>query len=116
MIDREGRIRSVPQMVGTIVYDETNAGEQTLLTITIFPRMLVGGIWLDFVNVTQNTTIRVKHQIDGTNYRTFETDNWTIAMDDGVLITQFEAYRNVQISFQCGGGGVGNVNVPYAVV
>lgn len=116
MIDSEGRVhRAVTQMVGTIVYDETNAAEQTLLTIPIAIHCRLG-IWFDFVNVTKDTTIRVKHQIDGATYRTFEVDAWTVAMDDGIYITDFIAYRNVQVSFQCAGGAGGNVNVPYAVV
>lgn len=104
-----------PVMPGTITFDETNAAEQTLLTLQIPARRRIG-IWLDFVNVTQNTTIRVKHQIDGVNYRTFETDAWTPLLDDGVYITDFIAYRNVQLSLQCAGGGAGNVVIPYVIV
>lgn len=109
-------IRDIAEATGTFAYDETNAAEQTAFTLAIAARAKIGGIWLDLVNVTQDTTIRVKHQIDGANYRTFQTGSWTILDDDGILITGFTAYRNVQVSLQCGGGGAGPVNVLYAVV
>lgn len=111
-----GIIDRVAQTTGTFSYDETLATEQTMVTLTISARAIIGGIWIDMVNVTQDTTIRVKHQIDGANYRTFETNAWVTTDEDGVLITGFTAYRNVQISLQCGGGGAGSVNVPYAIV
>lgn len=41
---------------------------------------------MDTTNLTQNNTIRVKYQIDGTNYRTFQTISWNTAMEDGILI------------------------------
>jgi hypothetical protein len=117
MIDPEGRVhRAVQQMVGTIVFAENNAAEQTVLTIPVAIRAEIGSLWFDFVNVTQNVTIRIKHQVDGANYRTFEVEAWVIANDDGIEIRGFTAYRNVQVSFQCGGGGGGNVNIPYAIV
>jgi len=106
----------VAQATGTIVYDETNAAEQDVVTLTIPIRSLVGSIWFDFVNVTQNTTIRLYHKVDLTNYRLFQSNAWVVADPDGVLIDGFTAYSDVKISFQCGGGGAGNVNVRYAVV
>lgn len=109
-------IRDIAEAIGTFVFDEANIAEQTAFTLTIPARAKIGGIWLDMVNITQDITIRVKHQVDGANYRTFETNAWVTTDEDGVLITGFTAYRNVQVSLQCGGGGAGNVNVPYAVV
>lgn len=106
----------VTETTGTFSFDETAAGEQTAFTVTIATRSVVGGIWLDMVNATQNTTIRVYHQIDGTLYRVFESNNWLVAGDDGVLFDPFTAYRNIRVTLQCGGGGVGAVNVPYVVV
>jgi len=106
----------VTKVTGTFSFDETSALEQTLVTLTITSRVKIGAIWLDLVNVTQDLTIRVKHQIDAANYRTFQTSSWTTTDDDGVLIEGFMAYRNVQVSLQCGGGGAGSVDIPYAVV
>jgi hypothetical protein len=101
---------------GTFSYDETNAAEQTLATVALAGKKKIGSIWLDMVNVTRNTTIRVYHMIDGTNFRLFEEDAWTIADSDGVLIAGFTARADVQITLQCDGGGGGNVDVPYAIV
>ena len=107
---------SITEATGTFSYDETSALEQTAFTLTIAARAVIGGIWLDMVNVTQDTTIAVYHQIDGTNYRQFQENSWLTTDDDGVLIDGFTAYRDVRVTLTCGGGGGGSVNVPYAVV
>jgi hypothetical protein len=108
-------VGSVTETTGTFSFDETAGGEQTVVTVAITSRALVGGIWLDMVNVTQNTTIRAYHQIDGTNYRVFYGNAWVLADPDGVLIDGFIARANIRITLQCGGGGAGSVNVPYAI-
>lgn len=107
---------AVVETTGTFSYDETSAAEQTAFTLTIAARAEIGGIWLDMVNVTQDTDIAVYHQIDGTNYRQFQDNSWLTTDDDGVLINGFTAYRNVRVTLECGGGGGGSVDVPYAVV
>lgn len=107
---------AIAETTGTFSFDETVAGEQTAFTLAITTRRTIGGIWLDMVNVTQNTDIAVYHQIDSTNYRQFQENSWLIADDDGVLISGFTAYRNIRVTLQCGGGGGGSVDVPYVVV
>jgi len=107
----------LPATAGTFEYDETSALEQTLLDQTIAAPVRIGSIWLDMTNVTQNTTISLYHKVDGTNYRKFQENTWTFGVDDpGVLVDQFTAYSDVKITLQCGGGGAGDVDVPYAVV
>jgi len=64
----------------------SGTSEQTVFTITSTNINLVKGIWLDMSNLTKNMVIRVKYQIDGSSYRTFQTINWTTGMDDGVVI------------------------------
>jgi len=64
----------------------SGTSEQTVFTFTPSANNIVKGIWLDTTNLTQNNTIRVKYQIDGTNYRTFQTISWNTTMDDGILI------------------------------
>lgn len=76
---------------GTFAYLDAG-GEQTIFTFTPGKDTKVHNIWLDLVNLTQNTTIRLKHQIDGVNYRTFEAFDWTTGMDDGVY------FRDVAIA------------------
>lgn len=79
--------------------------EQTALTYSPIANNIVKGIWLDLTNLTQSATIRVKYQIDGTNYRTFETTAWTTADDDGVLIGQdspIAANKSLRVTLQSG--------------
>jgi hypothetical protein len=109
-------VADIAQTTGTFAYAENNAAEQTLASIAVAARSKVGGIWLDMTNVTEDTTIRIKHKIDGANYRTFTALSWLTTDDDGVLVGPFTAYRDIQITLQCDGSGAGNVNVPYAVV
>lgn len=111
-----GLISPMTETTGTFAHDETSAAEQTVFTLTIAARAVIGGIWLDMSNVTQNTDVAVYHQIDGTNYRQFQENSWLTTDDDGVLINGFTAYRNVRVTLECGGGGGGSVDVPYAVV
>lgn len=111
-----GVVNSVAEDAGTFSYDETSAAEQDVFELTITSRNTIGGIWLDMVNVTRDTTIKVYHKIDGTNYRQFQSNPWVTADADGVLINGFTAYRDVKVTFTCDGGGGGSVNVPYAVV
>jgi hypothetical protein len=106
----------ITEATGVFSYDETSAAEQAAVTLTITARSVIGGIWLDLVNVTQDTTIRVCHKIDGTNYRCFQVNPWITTDQDGVLLEGFTAYRDIRVTLQCGGGGVGSVSVPYAVV
>jgi hypothetical protein len=55
-------------------------------------RRKVHSIWMDFVNFAaalQTVTYQLSYQVDGVNYRIFDTNAagpWTIAMNDGVLI------------------------------
>lgn len=116
--DLETRLAAgdVAETVATFVYDETNAGAQIMLALAITARSKVGAIWIDMVNVTQDTTIFLEHKIDGAIFRIISTHPWVVADDDGVLIAGFTAYRDIRVTLQCGGGGAGNVNVPYAIV
>jgi hypothetical protein len=115
-IARTDVVTPIAETTGIFEFDETAAGEQTAFTLTIALPTGIGAIWVDMVNVTQNTTLSLYHQIDGTNYRKFQENAWVVADDDGVLFEGFTAYRNVRLTMQCGGGGAGNVDVPYAVV
>ena len=108
--------QEVTAATGTLSYDETNAAEQTVFTNAPGAVRRVGSIWLDLVNVTQNTTIRVYHQIDAVNYRQFAAYAWVVADADGVLIDGFTSYRSFRVTAQCGGGGAGAVDIPWAVV
>jgi len=77
-------------------------GEQVVFTYIPLRETRLNTIWLDLVNLTQNTDIRVYHQIDGANYRVFETFNWTVGMDDGVYFRNIALAvgRNLQLTIQ----------------
>ena len=109
-------IRDVVETTDTFVFDETAGGVQEMVALAIAARAKVGAIWIDMVNVTQDTTIRLEHKIDGANFRIVSEHPWVVADVDGVLIAGFTAYRDIRVTLQCGGGGGGNVNVPYAIV
>jgi hypothetical protein len=108
--------KPIDEVAGTFSFDETNVAEQTMLTLPIEDRSNVGGIWISMRNVTQDTTIRASHRTNAINDDDFTTLPWLITDDVNVLIGPFTAYRDIQITLQCGGGGAGSVDVPYAVV
>jgi len=109
-------IEEIPETTGTLSFDETAAGEQTVVTVARARRARVGGIYLDTSNVTQNTTFRVYHQIDGTNYRLVYEVAFVAAASDGLSLGEWTFYRSFRVTAQCGGGGAGSVDVVYSVV
>jgi hypothetical protein len=76
-------------VAGTFTYLDAG-GEQVAFTFTPPQNVKLGTIWLDLATLTQNTTIRLYHQIDGVNLRIFETFNWTTGMDDGVYFRDID--------------------------
>lgn len=74
--------------------------EQTVFTITLTKPTEVKSLFLDLVNLTQNATIRIKHEIDGATYRTIETFSWTTVMDDGVYFRSITCNDNIQVTIQ----------------
>ena len=90
-------------------------GEQVVFTFTPTANSKLHTIWLDLSALTQNTTIRLKHQIDGVNYRTFETFNWTTGMDDGVYFREVALMsgRPVQVTMQEAADEGADRDIPY---
>jgi len=98
--DLEGKLDLV---VVPAVFAYLNAGlEQTAFTFTPATNVKLSSIWFDLATLTQNTTIRLKHQIDGANYATFQTFQWTTGMDNGVYFRGLALAdaRPLQASFQ----------------
>lgn len=93
-------------------------GEQIVFTFTPTKDTILHVIWLDLFTLTQNSTIRLKHQIDGAAYRTFETFNWTTGMDDGVYFRNIAvmAARPIQITMQETADEAADRAVPYYYV
>lgn len=109
-------IALITETSGTFSFDETSAAEQELDAFAISGRTKVNSIWIDMVNVTENVDIRLYHEIDGTTERLFQENAWVVADDDGVLIDGFTVSGDFRIVLICGGGGAGNVDIPYTVV
>lgn len=88
--------------------------EQNVVSITSTTNNLIKGVWLDLVNLTQNTTIRIQYAIDGMNYRTAQSIDWTTGMDDGVFIDgNFPINRGFRVTLQSSTAEGASRNVPY---
>lgn len=95
-------------------YNHPNGvAEQTAFTIALARPVRLKSMFFDMSNLTQNTTIRIKYQIDGANYRTIETFNWTAGMDDGVFFREITVNHNVQVSFQSAVAEGAARDIPY---
>lgn len=81
MVNLTGAITQKTKIEGTFSYLDAG-GEQTVVSITSANPKLLGGIWLDLVNMTENGTIRAYYEIDGTNSRQFLEETFTVATDD----------------------------------
>ena len=91
----------------------SGVAEQIVLTQAIAWPMEFKSLYLDLVNLTQNATVRVKYQIDGANYRTIETFNWTVGMDDGLYFREIAVNHNVQVTLQSAIAEGAARDVPY---
>ena len=63
-----------------------DTAENTLLEITNTKRLKLDSVWLDFVNLVQDVTIKVYHKIDATTYRQYDTFSWGTSEEDGILL------------------------------
>ena len=73
MIDKIGKIdKLVVNLAGSELISSENlpndTAENTIIKITTTSRQRLDSIWLDFVNLVQDVTIKVYHKIDETNY------------------------------------------------
>ena len=91
MIDIIGAIRWIVtrltggETAGTHAH-ANNLNWQNVATITTTARIKIHAIYLDMVNLTQATNMRIQVEIDGATPRTIWQDTWAVADDDGVLI------------------------------
>ena len=107
---------NITEINDTFSFDETAAGEQTIETVAITQKSVINAFWLDLSNVTQDSTLRLYHEIDGSNLRLFQENDWITTDDDGVLLAGFTPNDNVRLTIQCAGGGAGSVDIPYSVL
>ena len=99
------------------VFTYLDAGlEQVVFTMAPARPWKVNTIWLNLVNLTQNTDIRLYHQIEGAAaYTVFETFNWTVGMDDGVYFRNIALAtgRNLQLTVQETADEGADRDIPY---
>ena len=70
---------------GTFSYLDAGA-EQTIFELTPTGRVIVRGIFLDFVNMTLNGTIKLYLKIDDTIDRQFDDDRFLVLEQDGIWL------------------------------
>ena len=89
-------------------------GEQTVFTITTSTRKKLHGIFLDLATLTQNTTIKVKHKIDGSTYRVIDTIEWLVTEEDGVYFNKSLAInQDLQVTMEEGANEGAARAIPY---
>lgn len=104
-------------------YSQTNdTNEQTVFTSTSTrPRVIM--VYLDLTTLTQNSTIRAKVAIDGTNFIALDTNDgrnpyaFTVASDsDGATLGPFYVADQFRVTIQAGGVEGAARAIPYHVV
>ena len=86
VVDGIATINASGDSSGTFSYLDVGA-EQTVVEITTSIRKIIQGIWLDLTTMTQDGTIKGYYKIDGTNYREFFSQVFTVATDtDGIYL------------------------------
>lgn len=97
----------------TFSFDETSAAEQDIFEVGgAMGNMVPMQLYLDMTNVTQDTTIRV--YVD--DVLTYEHDFTVVGDLDGLPLGPLVVLGNaIRVAAICGGGGAGNVDIPYHV-
>jgi len=92
--------------------------EQTIIELTITDRKIIQGAWLDLFNMTQNGTIKCYYKVDGTNYREFSSEAFTVATDsDGVYIDlNMGVSQDFKLTYTEGADEGGDRVMPYAII
>jgi hypothetical protein len=94
----------------------TGTSELTVVTLTNTENIIVTGIWLDLVNLTQSCTVRVYFKIDGTNFREFSTTSWSTVMADGLLINgDMPIDSDLRVTIQSGVAEGVTRSIPYKI-
>jgi len=95
-----------------------DATEETVVELTNPGLMLLQGIWLDLVNMTQDGVIKCYYKIDGTNYREFTSQTFTVTTDsDGVYININAGIADdFKVTYKPSSGEGGARNIPYCIL
>ena len=90
--------------------------ENTAIEIITGTRQRLDSVWLDFVNLVQNVTIKVYHKIDGINYRQYDTYYWTTVDEKGVLITDVTINNDWKLTITSAVVQGGVKAIPYNII
>lgn len=118
MIDEIGKIdKLVVNLAGSELISSENlpndTAENTIIEITTTSRQRLDSIWLDFVNLGQDVTIKVYHKIDGTNYRQYDEYSWSTTDEDGVIISNVTINNDWKLTLTSPIAQGGIVAIPY---
>lgn len=94
----------------------SNTAEQTVLTLDPASGAYYAnwGLWLDFANLTQTTTMKLYYMVDGNTLRQFASNVWYGGQDSGVLIDgQFVYMSDLRITLTSGTAEGSVKSVPY---
>lgn len=75
-----------------------DVAEHTVVTVSNTKRLKLDAVWLDFVNLVQDVTIKVYHKIDGTNYRQYDEFSWSATEEDGILLRDITIINDWKVS------------------
>lgn len=105
------------ESTGTFSYLDAG-GEQDVVEITTFTRIMLHGAFLDLSNMTQDGTIKAYYKIDGTNYREFYSKSFTVATDaDGVwLELNVGIAHDFKITYEEGADETAARDIPFELV
>lgn len=88
--------------------------EKIIRTIETTTRKKLHSFFMDLSNLTQDATIRVKHKVDGTNFRTIKTTAWTVGDDPGYYFDEALAIaQDLQVTLQSAVAEAEMRTVPY---
>lgn len=118
MIDEIGKIdKLVTNLAGSELISSENlpndTTENTIIEITTTSRQRLDSVWLDFVNLVQDVTIKVYHKIDGTNYRQYDEYSWATTDEDGVAISNITINNDWKLTVTSPIAQGGIVAIPY---
>ncbi len=121
MIDEIGKIdKLIVNLAGSELISSENLPndtiENTIIEITTTSRQKLDSIWLDFVNLIQDVTIKVYHKIDGTNYRQYDEYSWTTTDEDGVIISNITINNDWKLTVTSPIAQGGIKAIPYNVI
>jgi len=114
------QINNINRLSGTETVSSYNLPndlvENIAIEITITTRQRLDSIWLDFINLTQNVTIKVYHKIDATTYRQYDTYYWTTGDEDGILITDVTINNDWKLTITSDVVQGGIKAIPYNII